>query len=149
MTTPPAPGTAGGGQQAPAPVFETVEDWMDGYFLPMYRRPLGGEFRWCPRWWAHPEAVSRLTALWRSWEACRLEPATGISDWYRDHLDHHLPILLGARGPFYQCDPGTGHLDSDPFPTDEIDYDALDDAAASAEDGTGTGDIGDTPGAGW
>ena len=23
--------------------------------------------------------------------------------WYRDHLDHQLPVLMGARGPFYQC----------------------------------------------
>ena len=33
----------------------------------------------------------------------RLQPGTGIGTWYRDHLDHQLPILMGARGPFYQC----------------------------------------------
>ena len=33
----------------------------------------------------------------------RLQPGTGIATWYRDHLDHQLPILMGARGPFYQC----------------------------------------------
>jgi hypothetical protein len=26
-----------------------------------------------------------------------------MATWYRDHLDHQLPILMGARGPFYQC----------------------------------------------
>jgi hypothetical protein len=40
----------------------------------------------------------------------RLQGATGMSLWYRDHLDHQLPILLGARGPFYQCTE-TEHLD--------------------------------------
>ena len=33
----------------------------------------------------------------------RLQPGTGIATWYRDHLDHQLPVLMGARGPFYQC----------------------------------------------
>lgn len=87
----------------PDPAFGTVQDWVTSYFLPVFRRSWGGEFRWCPRWWDHAEAVSRLTALWRAWETFRLEPATGIADWYREHLDHQLPILLGARGPFYQC----------------------------------------------
>lgn len=109
----------------PAPAFATVEDWLQDYFLPIFIRPLGGEFRWCPRWWAHPEAVTRLTALWRSWESYRLEPATGISDWLRDHLDHHLYILLGARGPFFQCDPDSGHVDGQEFPVEPPDYAAL------------------------
>jgi hypothetical protein len=34
----------------------------------------------------------------------------GIGIWYRDHLDHQLPILLGPRGPFYQCTE-TEHLE--------------------------------------
>ena len=89
--------------EGPEPVYNAVEDWVIDYFLPMFRRTLGGEFRWCGRWWRHGEAVSRLTGLWHAWEVCRLQPGTGISGWYRDHLDHHLPILMGARGPFYQC----------------------------------------------
>ena len=69
----------------------------------MFRRTLGGEYRWCHQWWQHDEAISRLTALWHAWEVLRLQPGTGIGTWYRDHLDHQLPILMGARGPFYQC----------------------------------------------
>jgi hypothetical protein len=106
-------------------VFEVVEDWVDEYFRPMFIRPLGGEFRWCPQWWRHAEAVSRLTALWRAWEVFRLEPATGIADWLRDHLDHQLPILLGPRGPFFQCDQRS-HLDGEPFPAEQPDYAVLD-----------------------
>lgn len=85
------------------PFHPSVATWVTEYFVPMYRRTLGGEFRWCAQWWRHAEAISRLTALWQSWEACRLQGATGIGLWYRDHLDAQLPILLGARGPFYQC----------------------------------------------
>ncbi|MEU5885186.1 DUF4913 domain-containing protein [Spirillospora sp. NPDC047279] len=87
----------------PQPHYPTVIEWVTRHFIPMYRRTLGGEFRWCAEWWRHSEAISRLTALWYSWEAMRLQGATGMALWYRDHLDHQLPVLLGPRGPFYQC----------------------------------------------
>jgi hypothetical protein len=87
----------------PEPLYGAVEDWVNGQFLPMFRRPLGGEFRWCCQWWRHAEAITRLTALWHAWELMRLEPGTGIAVWLRDHLDHQLPVLLGRSGPFAQC----------------------------------------------
>jgi len=93
----------GAAKEAPEPVYAALEDWLTDYFLPMFRRTLGGEYRWCAQWWQHGEAISRLTCLWHAWEVLRLQPGTGISAWYRDHLDHQLPILLGARGPFCQC----------------------------------------------
>ena len=89
------------------PVYTALEDWVIEYFLPMFRRTLGGEYRWCAQWWKHDEAVSRLKSLWHSWEVLRLQPGTGIGIWYRDYLDHQLPILMGARGPFYQCNEAT------------------------------------------
>ena len=91
------------GAEVPEPVYTQLEDWLIDYFLPMFRRTLGGEYRWCAQWWQHGEAISRLTSLWHAWEVLRLQPGTGIAAWYRDHLDHQLPILMGARGPFYQC----------------------------------------------
>jgi len=97
------PASATDGQVPPEPVYTAVEDWVIDYFLPMFRRTLGGDFRWCAQWWRHGEAISRLRSLWHSWEVLRLRPGTGIATWYRDYLDHQLPILMGARGPFYQC----------------------------------------------
>ena len=38
--------------------------------------------------------------MWRSWEHHRLDPATGISTWLRDHADYHLGILMSPNGPF-------------------------------------------------
>ena len=76
---------------------------MNSHFLPMFRRPLGGEYRWCAEWWRHAEAITRLTALWHAWEALRLQPGTGMATWLRDHLDHQLPVLLGRTGPFAMC----------------------------------------------
>ena len=26
-----------------------------------------------------------------------------MASWLRDHLDHHLPVLMGRTGPFAQC----------------------------------------------
>lgn len=85
------------------PLYPSLTSWVTTHFVPMYRRTLGGEFRWCAEWWHHGEAISRLTALWYAWEAMRLQGAIGMALWYRDHLDHQLPVLLGPRGPFYQC----------------------------------------------
>lgn len=103
MTMPSAGSSEISGPDVPMPVYFEVEDWVSGQFLPMFRRPLGGEFRWCGEWWRHAEAITRLTALWHSWETMRLEPGTGIACWLRDHLDHQLAVLLGRSGPFAQC----------------------------------------------
>src|SRR3954463_7458930 len=46
-----------------------------------------------PLWWRRPEAVIRLEAVWRSFEALRQAPATGISVWLRDHADVHMAQL--------------------------------------------------------
>jgi hypothetical protein len=89
--------------QQPTSLYPDLITWVTHHFVPLYRRTLGGEFRWCAEWWRHGEAISRLSALWFSWEAMRLQGATGMALWYRDHLDHQLPVLLGPRGPFYQC----------------------------------------------
>jgi hypothetical protein len=88
---------------APAPEYETLDEWVQEYFAPMFARPIGGELRWCARWTEHAEAISRLEALWRSWEALRLDPALGMATWFSSYLDQQLPVLLGRSGPFSQC----------------------------------------------
>jgi hypothetical protein len=67
----------------------------------VYTRGVGPRYqrRWAADWWNYPEAVSRLEALWRSWEAARLEP-TAMSGWWRDDVDHHMSVLMWAEGPF-------------------------------------------------
>ncbi len=89
--------------------YPTVDAWVDNWLLVVYRRPTRGpQFTWCPEWWRHPEAKLRLTALWQTWEAMRLEPPFGMADWLRVHCDHHMPILLSPDGPFKGCE-STGH----------------------------------------
>lgn len=103
------------------PVFRNVGEFVIYRFLPMYCRP-PGNVRWCAEWWRHAEAVSRLSALWHSWEVLRLEPGTGMALWYRDHLDPQLNILLSDAGPFGGCTPEQHHaptpLPSAPIPDD-------------------------------
>ncbi|GGQ84746.1 DUF4913 domain-containing protein [Couchioplanes azureus] len=53
---------------------------------------------WCPQWWKHPEAISRLHALWRAGETLRVAEDTGMSVWWRDHLDPEIAVLTGEYG---------------------------------------------------
>ena len=95
--------STGGADGAPGPRYGSVEEWVTRMFGPTFRRPLGGEYRWCAQWWRHREAIIRLTALWHTWETHRLQPGDGIATWLREHLDHQLPILLSRTGPFAHC----------------------------------------------
>ncbi|WP_237689038.1 DUF4913 domain-containing protein [Cellulomonas fulva] len=46
------------------------------------RRPTGGR-----RGGGNAEAISRLEAVWRAWEALLQEPSFGMVTWWRDHAD--------------------------------------------------------------
>ena len=59
---------------------------------------------WSPTWWESQQAISRLDALWRAWEHLRLDPATGMSAWWRDHADYHMRVLMDPNGPFAGSD---------------------------------------------
>ena len=114
----PDPRPGPGEEEVPDPLFPRVEDWLTYYFLPVYRRYPGGQFRWCRKWWAHDEAITILTSLWRTWEVCRLEPATGMADWQNNYLYPLLGVLLSPSGPFYRCSTVQGHEESDQLPVD-------------------------------
>ncbi len=92
------PGEAG-------PYCTSLEDWVASVFCPTFVRRSTPTFRWCGQWWRHAEAISRLEALWRSWEALRTDPLLGMATWYASHLDAQLPVLTAAAGPFADCDP--------------------------------------------
>ena len=94
----PVPGTAA----APTLFFGSVDEFVRERLRYTYSRRVGpqGSNRWSAEWWKYPEAISRLDALWRSWEALRLEPTFGMSVWWRDHADHHMRMLMSPEGPF-------------------------------------------------
>lgn len=93
--------------EAPEPqlYYATLDDFVRDCLSPLYRRRIDGRSRvWAAEWWRYTEAIVRLEALWRSWEHLRLDPATGMSVWLRDHADHHMPILMSPDGPFAAAD---------------------------------------------
>jgi hypothetical protein len=97
--------------QEPALLYSTLVDWVTHWLIPMYRRNMEHrEYAWCPEWWKHPEAVVRLSALWRGFEQRRTQPGDAMSAWLRDHLDHHMPLLMDAdHGPLKGCTASKGH----------------------------------------
>ncbi|WP_427005449.1 DUF4913 domain-containing protein [Pseudarthrobacter sp. H2] len=88
------------------------EALVGGGVLPTYVRDVDDRSaKWCMDRYFHPEAVSRVEALWRAWEHLRLDGATGMSVWWRDHADHHMRVLLDPKGSFYNRDI-SGHRDA-------------------------------------
>ena len=89
---------------APSLYYGSVDEFVREYVCKMFRRNVGetgrADYRWSARWWESAEAITRLEALWRSWEHLRLDPATGMSVWLRDHADHHLGVLMSPSGPW-------------------------------------------------
>jgi hypothetical protein len=129
-TTTPAPSDPPPGPQAddegPEPAFDDLAAFVDGYLTQVVeRRVLTGNVSglyWCTSWWAHPEALSRIYALWREWEKARVDDT--MSTWWLHHLDPHLASLTAEYGPFCKCEPGKHAnkpltLQSEPVP-DEV-----------------------------
>jgi Domain of unknown function (DUF4913) len=117
-------GKKGRRKKAPPPLmYQTLGAWVEEYLAPMIRRKLGHSLLWCPQWWKHPEALSRLGAMWRAWEHLRHDPALGMSTWWVHHADPHLRELMHDQGPFAACSPTKGHsaYSLKPLPVDPPD----------------------------
>ncbi|MGL5859199.1 MAG: DUF4913 domain-containing protein [Angustibacter sp.] len=85
--------------------YRSVDEFVREWLRHVYKRRVDGRRRvWAADWWRYPEAIARLEALWRAWEHLRLDPATGVSVWWRDHADHHLAVLFDPDGPFAGAD---------------------------------------------
>jgi hypothetical protein len=90
--------------KSPPPMFNSLEEWVHGWLLPLYRRSLDGPaVTFCREWWRHPEAYLRLDALWKSWEFMRRKPGTGMAVWMRDYCDYHMGALMREQGTFKGC----------------------------------------------
>jgi hypothetical protein len=92
-------------KKGPPPMFDSLDEWIHGWLLPLYRRSLDvSNAVFCPEWWRHPEAYLRLDALWKSWEFMRRKPGTGMAVWLRDYCDYHMAVLMREQtGPFKGC----------------------------------------------
>jgi hypothetical protein len=100
-----------GAEKPPELVYGSAEEFLHVQLLPTYIRDVDGHSaKWCIEWYFHSEAVSRVPTLWRAWEHLRLDGATGMSVWWRDHADHHERILLDLTARFTDatCKPMYG-----------------------------------------
>jgi hypothetical protein len=98
----------------PKMLYANLAEFVECELAPMYQRPIDDDGRnptWCPDWWKHREAQLRLDVLWRAFEHLRLDGKLGLSTWLRDHVDHHMPILLDTNGPLHGCNIERGHSD--------------------------------------
>ncbi|MEV0802001.1 DUF4913 domain-containing protein [Kribbella sp. NPDC050281] len=96
-----------------------VAAFVEDRLIYLYTRRLGQQFVWCPEWFRHAEALSRLDSLWRAWEHLRLDPAIGMSAWWRDHADPQMSVLLDPDGPFAACRGAHTEYPIAPLPVEE------------------------------
>ncbi len=84
------------------PACSDLESWVQEVLAQVVRRRLGGHLTWCPEWYRHAEATMRLMSLWKEWERARSEGT--MSNWWLDHCDPHLAVLMSRdNGPFMAC----------------------------------------------
>lgn len=102
--------------------YGSVDEFVREYLRHVYRRRIDGRHRcWAGEWWRYDEAVIRLEALWRAWEHLRQDPATGMIIWWRDHADHHMPILMDPDGPFAAAIEGAANTSKRGAPLPYVD----------------------------
>ncbi len=89
--------------EAPITFFGSSDEFFRRFLRYSYRRVIAeagkGEFVWRADWWRNEEASCRLEAMWRSWEAARLDP-TGMSAWWISVADPNMAQLMSPNGPF-------------------------------------------------
>lgn len=123
-------------EQAPEPEFSSVYEFVEEHLVYLYARKLAmkNTIRWCPSWFEHAEAVSRLEGLWRAFESLRLDPALGMSTWWRDHADPTMSVLFSSEGPF-ECCSERGHFtagETKPLPVEPMSDDSVRAAMSAA-----------------
>lgn len=83
----------------PEPIYADVAAFVTGWLAPRSERLPA----WCDSWWLHPLALTRLRALWQSWEVANAEGGAAISKWLIYDYDHHITKLTTKGGPFHEC----------------------------------------------
>ncbi|WP_258058622.1 DUF4913 domain-containing protein [Arthrobacter sp. B1805] len=110
----------GTAQPPPEMVFNNLEEFVTQFLVHQFQRPVASygraEFTWCAGWWRHEEAVNRLNALWRAWEALRVDPTTGLANWWNSYADPTMAVLFSSTGPFQGCTPSEHKPANKPLP---------------------------------
>ena len=93
-----------------------VGEFVTDRLIYLYQRPTPESgLVWCPEWFRHAQALSRLDSIWRAWEHLRFDPAVGMSNWWTNYADPNMRALMDpVTGPFARC--VNGHQDPEPLP---------------------------------
>lgn len=99
-------------------LYDDVFAFVTEHLAHVYARPTekSGALTWCAQWHHHPEALARLTALWKAFEALRTDPGAGMSTWWIEHADPMMAALTAQDGTFRNCNPEQ-HRNSPVLPT--------------------------------
>ncbi|MEU1405139.1 DUF4913 domain-containing protein [Streptomyces sp. NPDC005728] len=99
--------------------YPNVAEFVSDRFIYLVSRPTPESGRvWCPEWYRHAQALSRLDSVWRAWENLRWDPGLGMSSWWTHHADPHMRALTDpVTGPFARC--VDGHRQPEPLPIAE------------------------------
>lgn len=87
----------------PSTVYVDVAQFVAGWLAPRSERVPA----WCEQWWKHPLALTRLRALWASWEVANAEGGAAMSKWLMYDFDHHMTKLTAKSGGFHDCHHST------------------------------------------
>lgn len=105
--------------EGPVPVYGSVTEWVQQWLLVIVRPRTGGtRTSWCHRWWEHTEAVSRLGALWASWEVTNAEGGSAPSTWWVHHFGPQWAVITAPDGPFSACSSTKHNDDPEPLPSE-------------------------------
>lgn len=76
---------------------EDFIEWVEDTMADVESVDRSANMHWCSQWWAHPEAIKRLKALYEEWLA--RQAGGGMSSWWVDHFDRHAAVLFAKNGP--------------------------------------------------
>lgn len=94
-------------------IYRNLEQFVTQHIAHLYRRDVPARMgdrtpRWCPCWWDHGEALSRLGALWRAFEHLRHGESVEMNVWWQ-YVDQQMERLMDPEGPFKYCSVAEGH----------------------------------------
>lgn len=110
---------AAAGEEGAPWKYNTLDDWMQGWFLKVVFRYNERDRHWCKHWYQHRYATERLTSLWRAWE--EMYPQHDLaSSWWTYHFDAHWRELTGEKGPFRDCTEAHAEDANASLPADSV-----------------------------
>lgn len=108
------------GRKTMETIFENAADFAERYIRYNWDRNLRDDTsrQWCPKWWCHPEAYTRITFLWAWYEfAFTSDSYSEMAQWLQ-FFDYEMDALTQPGGCFRHC--VGGHSDAVAYQAEEF-----------------------------